>query len=190
VAVVVCVGIAALGAATSPAWVTLGLAPAAGLFVAGVVNPVLPSSPGARRAAVYAAAAAAVCVPLVNGLVLFGAFGAAWVLALLVLGAARVGAWVADVGDTHGAAAVLDGTAEALQELVTMPVEGLVELWRATETVLRSPPDAATLVRTAQLRAALLDEMAVRDPDGVGRWLAAGGPEPGRHLRTDHDAAG
>ncbi|MGY1752634.1 hypothetical protein [Blastococcus sp. SYSU D01042] len=170
-------GIALLGALVTHWTGMLVFAPLLGAAAAAVVALVGPSS---RPALVHAAVAGTVLVPFANGLVLLGSAGGALLLALLTVGPLLLLGWSA-AEDTPVGRTTLP---ELLQLL---PTAELIEEWRATEELHRDPAQRST---ASVVRAALLDELSRRDPDGVAAWLAGGDPVPDRYIRTDRDLAG
>ena len=115
----------------------LVVAPGLGVVLAGVVASF---GPAARRGMPYAAATGVVLVPFANGLELLGSVGGGLFLALLLLAALVAAEWSAS---REEAAPATDVT--GLGELLPLlPTADLLEKWRASEDLLRSPSDRAT----------------------------------------------
>jgi hypothetical protein len=185
VVIPVCVvPVALLGAVATPAWAMATLSPLLGLFVAGAVLTVDPGSPGParRRTGVLAAVAGAVSVPFVVGLGLLGGVGLAVTLLLFLLGPFLAAEWLLG---TAGSGAAAGWLAQVTPVVASLPTDRLLSAWGTTEEVLRWRPAAGDRAAAVALRAALLDELARRDPEGVERWLRVGDGPPDRHIRAD-----
>ncbi|MGY1711600.1 hypothetical protein ACI8AC_19035 [Geodermatophilus sp. SYSU D00758] len=174
----VAVPVSLLGALLLPTWTVLGLGPLLGLFAAGVVltaEPVGPVRPRTRRAAALAGAVGVLALPFAAGTHQLAPGGGVLVVLVLVLGSAAALEFVVAADD--------DGPADDV--LPSLPTPQLVAVWEAAGAVLdrwSSPRDRARAVRR---RAAVLDELTRRDPEGVAAWLRAGGDPPGPHTRAD-----
>ncbi|WP_147331979.1 hypothetical protein [Geodermatophilus marinus] len=174
----VVIPVSLLGALLLPTWTVLGLGPLLGLFAAGVVltaEPCGPVRPGTRRAAALAGAVGVLALPFAAGANQLEPVGGVLVLLVLVLGSAAALEQVA----------AADGDGPADEVLRTLPTAQLVAVWAAAGAVLdrrSSPRDRARAVRR---RAAVLDELTRRDPEGVAAWLRAGGDPPGPATRAD-----
>lgn len=192
--VVLFVGIALPGALVTPVSQMLLLAPLVGAFaalVAALVNPAFPAQPGARRAVIGAFATAALIVPFLSGIGLFGPSGAWVVLGMILLTSTVAGMWIADC-DTAPLPPSDPRRMAALQEFVcVLPTEALLREWRATGARLEATTDPQERAALAKARGIVLDELISRDPAGLARWLEDGGPaDPGPHLRQERGPAG
>lgn len=168
-------GTALLGAVATHWAGMLIVAPGLGAVLAAVVALVDPS---ARRGMFWAGVTGVVLVPFANGLVLLGAAGGSVALVILCLGPVVAVGWSAFPEDPR----VREDLTALREMLPLLPTADLLEEWRASEDLLRSPPDRAA---AAGIRALLLDELAHRDPRGVAGWLSAGGSSPDAYIRAD-----
>jgi hypothetical protein len=185
---------ALVGALTAPAYVALGVGPAFGLLVAGLValmDPEFPRTRSARRRAVLAGAGASLVVPALLGLAQFGDAGTVAGLVLLFLSGILAEVWIAGSLDHRGRHDEGEVDEEGLQALLRdLPTSMLLREWRSTGELVRSGADPDSRARGLLVRTMLLEEMSRRDPAGVARWLSAGDDDaPEQYLRDERDTA-
>ncbi|MGY1707413.1 hypothetical protein ACI79C_22860 [Geodermatophilus sp. SYSU D00697] len=188
------VSFALIGALTTPPYVLLVVAPTFGLFIGGVVAVLDPDFPGtreARRAVLFSGMWAALLVPCFAGLGVFDTAGTVAALALMTLSVAAVSGWVVRSSGPggHGGDERVDG-AQLQQLLRVLPTSMLLHEWRATAEHLRPGADPDRRAEAVLMRTLLLEELARRDPVGVGHWLSEGAEDaPEQYLGDDRQGS-
>lgn len=141
----------------------------------GILGHALASRRGAARGRIArrlpapsagrGAAAGAVSVPVVAGLVTLIGPLVVPLGFLAVCLAVTAAAWRATSEERPS------GPGPDPAELQTMTTAELCRQWRGSSTLLATARGAGELGRVAQRRAALLEEIERRDPDGFRRWM-------------------
>jgi hypothetical protein len=70
------------------------------------------------------------------------------------------------------------GEPASREDVAHLSTRALCVWWQTTTAELARDHDAARIRQLVDLREAVLDELAARDPEGLARWLRARGVEP------------
>jgi hypothetical protein len=188
------VACALVGALTAPPYLVVLIAPACAFSVGSAVAILLEGFPGlasVRRAAVLSGIWTGLLVLALPGARALGFDGAAFLLALVLLSAVALAAWVADDrGRSHSE----DDTGMDEEELRcfirSLPTSVLLREWRETGEHLQAGADRDRRAEAVLVRTLLLEEFACRDPVAVGRWLTDGDEDaPEQYLGDDRRAS-
>lgn len=188
------VGVAMIGLVVTPL-MSLLWAPVLGVSVAALfASFVCYCDPRwyAPRILVTITVVTAGAVPFVGGLALLGGVGRAVALVFFLVLAVAV---MSSVHALNRGPTTAEGRVVAhdlgvlVQALSSVPLDDLFRHWQASQG--RSlTGDHEVSARVAALRAAVLDELERRDPEGFSRWLQEGAAEaPDRFIRGDRGLA-
>ena len=173
------------GALTAPAHLTVLLAPVVGVLTVGALRlgaGALGLGRFSSRTAAVGGLAGLLVVPFVAGVPLFGSFGAALLMVLVMTGSSRLGRFAVHESSPPGSTVTREEVDRLRSRLPALPLTDVLERWQGTARLTDAGPEARTVA--AELRSLLLDELSRRDPAGVERWLRSGGEDPRRHLAS------
>jgi hypothetical protein len=189
------------GALTASPYVVLVIAPACGLFVAGVVavhvvalegrtvDPVRTTK--AHRAVLLSGGWAALLPPAAAGIRTLDDAGVMVVVVLVFLAASVGAGGIVEICQLSSETPEGGWDEEELRQLLrVLPTSMLLSEWHSGCEYVHSAKAHEARIHAAQVRGLLLEELSRRDPAGVGRWLSEGDEErPEQYVRGDSAAS-